>query len=361
VPRSPYRPYRGGNTAFGAGGHGGCGDGLRHEMSEAVTRFEGPLLNPPHGGGRKGGGVVKPIHSVLLATDFKPASREAEPVAVRLAATFGARVTLLHALEPLPAWPAGLHPRQGEMTRALGQRAEALSARGGRHEFAVTVAPPAEAILHKARQVGADLILMGAGSRSPFDRFCPGSVAKAVLRHAAGPVLLVRPGEPAASFGTILCVVDRSAASAAGLRYAAQLARAFDGRLIVLTVVPEAGWLIGGAAERERLWLEEFERALEGTDLAGGFWEKEVRRGTPHRQIVQAARERQADLLVLGSAGPGGWVRLLRAGVAHRLLPELPCSLLATPGGIGPEAAPDIDGRSARAVGRGEGVPVSVG
>jgi nucleotide-binding universal stress UspA family protein len=218
--------------------------------------------------------------------------------------------------------------------------------------------------------VGADLILMGAGSRSPFDRFCPGAIAKAVLRHAAGPVLLVRPGEPAASFRTILCVVDRSAASAAGLQYAAQLARAFDGRLIVLTVVPEAGWLtavaqagglIGGAAERERLWLKEFERALEGVDLAGAFWETEARRGTPYRQIVAAARERHADLLVLGSAGPSGLARLLRAGVAHRVLPELPCSLLATPGEIGVEAAPDADGRSPRAVGRGGGVPISVG
>jgi nucleotide-binding universal stress UspA family protein len=298
---------------------------------------------------------MKPIRSILLATDFKPASREAEPVAARLAATFGARVTLLHALEPLPAWPAGLHPQQGEMTRALRQRAQALTARGGRQEFAVTVAPPAEAILHKARQVGADLILMGAGSRSPFDRFCPGSVAKAVLRHAAGPVLLVRPGEPTASFRTILCVVDRSAASAAGLRNAAELARAFDARLIVLTVVPGQGWLaamaqagrlIGGAAERERLWLKEFERSLEGADLDGAFWEKEARRGTPPEQIVAAARERQADLLVLGSTGRSGLARLLRGSVTHRILRELPCSLLATPGEIGPEAAPDIAGRS---------------
>jgi nucleotide-binding universal stress UspA family protein len=303
---------------------------------------------------------VKPIHSVLLATDFGPASRQAEPVAVRLATTFGARVTLLHALEPLPAWPAGLHPRQGAMTRALRQRVEALTGRGGRHEFALTVAPPAEAILRKARQVGADLVLMGAGSRSPFDRFRPGSVAKAVLRRAAGPVLLVRPGEPAASFGTILCVVDRSAASAVGLRCAAQLARAFDGRLIVLTVAPEAGWLSGGAAERERRWIEEFERTLEGADLAGACWE-EVRRGTPQLQIVRAARERQGDLLVLGSTGRGGLARLLWPDVAQRVLAELPCSLLATPAEAGPEAAPDIDGRSSKAVGRGGSVPVPVG
>jgi nucleotide-binding universal stress UspA family protein len=304
---------------------------------------------------------VKAIRSILLATDFQAASREAEPVAVRLATAFGARVTLLHALEPLPVWPAGLHPRQGEMTRALRQRAQALTARGVGHECVVAVAPPAEAILGKARQAGADLILMGAGSRSPFDRFCPGGTAKAVLRYAEGPVLLVRPGGPAPSFRTILCVVGRSAASVVGLRYAAQLARAFDGRLIALTVVPEAGWLIGGAAKREHLWMEGFERALEGADLAGGLWEKEVRRGTPGRQIVTAAREHQADLLVLGLAGPRGLVRLVRAGVARHVLPGLPCSMLATPGEIAPAAALDMDGRSARAVGRGGGVPASVG
>jgi nucleotide-binding universal stress UspA family protein len=308
---------------------------------------------------------VKPIRSILVATDFGPASREAEPVAVRLAAAFGARLTLLHALEPLPAWPAGLHPRQGEITRVLRQRAELLSARGGRHDFAVAVEPPADAILHKARQAGAELIVMGAGSRSRFDRFRPGSVAKAVLRSAVGPALLVRPGGPAAAFHTILCVVGSSAASAAGLRHSARLARAFDGRLIVLTVAPEAGWFgtLTGAAGRERLRLQEVERALDAADLAEVPWEQEARRGTPHRQIVAAAREHQTDLLVLGSAGPGGLARMLRAGIATRVLPDLPCSLLATPGEVGPEDVPERDERSpARAAERrGGDVPVPVG
>jgi nucleotide-binding universal stress UspA family protein len=288
---------------------------------------------------------VQPIRSILLATDFRPASREAEPVAVRLAATFGARVTLLHALEPPLTWLAGLHPQQGEMTRALRRRAEALAVHVDRPDFAVLVAPPEEAILQKAQAVAADLIVLGAGKRTPFDRFCPGSTAKAVLHQAAGPVLLVRPGEPATSFRTILCVVDRSTASAAGLRYATELVRAFHGRLILLSVAQAAGWLGGaGRGDLEGLWLKELEYGLAG-DLAGVSWEIELRRGTPQEQIVAAARERQADLLVVDSAGPRGLAQSFRAGITHRLLPELPCSLLAIQGRPSAGAAP-AEGRA---------------
>jgi nucleotide-binding universal stress UspA family protein len=49
------------------------------------------------------------LQSILLATDFRPASEQAAEVAVRLASAFGSRVNLLHVLEPLPSWPVALH------------------------------------------------------------------------------------------------------------------------------------------------------------------------------------------------------------------------------------------------------------
>lgn len=52
---------------------------------------------------------MRMLKSILLTTDFRPASQEASKVAVELAKTFGSRITLLHVIEPTPNWPLALH------------------------------------------------------------------------------------------------------------------------------------------------------------------------------------------------------------------------------------------------------------
>ena len=97
---------------------------------------------------------------------------------------------------------------------------------------------PADVILRTAKLKDADLILIGAGERSEFDRFSLGPIAEVVMQHATQPVLAIRPGPPHVTFQRILCPVDNSAASFRGLRNAIRLTKAFKGNLIVLSVVP---------------------------------------------------------------------------------------------------------------------------
>jgi nucleotide-binding universal stress UspA family protein len=52
--------------------------------------------------------------------------------------------------------------------------------------------PPADAIVRRAQDLGASLILMTTHGRSGLGRMFFGSVADSVLRHAPCPVLLVR-------------------------------------------------------------------------------------------------------------------------------------------------------------------------
>jgi nucleotide-binding universal stress UspA family protein len=281
---------------------------------------------------------MRRLHSILLATDFGPASQEAARVAVRLASTFGSRLTLLHVLEPLPGWPAALHLEREQVTRPLQELADRLATQTVKvAESSVLIGPPAGTIVGKAGEVDADLIVLGAGRHSPFDHFAVGPVAEAVLGQAAQPVLAVRPGEPEAAFRTVLCPVDQSAVSARGLRNAIRLTLAFGGRLVVLTVVPAVSWLTaatetgqlaGAAAEYERRWRAGLEEFLEDFPFGGVRWEREVRQGQPHEQIVAAARERGADVLVMGATGRTGLVRVLLGGVTRRVLRQLPCSLL---------------------------------
>src|SRR5690348_7346445 len=102
------------------------------------------------------------LRSILLATDFRPASEQAAEAAVRLASAFGSRVSLLHVLEPLPSWPVALHGFQDQAAVLLRQLAEGLTARGVTvADPVIAVGPPGNTIVRKAQELEVDLILMG--------------------------------------------------------------------------------------------------------------------------------------------------------------------------------------------------------
>jgi nucleotide-binding universal stress UspA family protein len=204
-------------------------------------------------------------------------------------------------------------------------------------ESLTEVGSPGDAIVRRAQDLDADLVVMGAGDVSRFDRYSVGPVTEEVLEFAPQPVLAVHPGGPEIRFKKILCPVDQSAASRQGLQNANRLARVFGGHLIILTVVPAVGWLsaaaatgqlAGAAAEYESRWRSEFEEFLRGTPFGEVKVQREVRKGTPHEQIIASAREQQADLIVMGATGRTGLTRVLLGSVTRRVLQELPCSLL---------------------------------
>jgi nucleotide-binding universal stress UspA family protein len=281
---------------------------------------------------------MRVVESVLLATDFGPAGRDAARGVARLGEVFELRVTLLHVLEPPPSWPEALHEERSwaagflhEVEKLVGAGQVTVA------ERALLVGPPADTIVAKAEAIHADLVVVGAGDPRRCERFGVGPVAEAVLQQATQPVLVVRPGTPEVRFRTILCPVDHSPVSDRGLRNAIRLARAFGGRVVVVSVVPHASWLASaletGAlrdarAEHDRLWRAELDRFLAGVEWHGVSWTKEVRAGVPHVEIAAAVRAHGADLIVMGATGRTGLARVLVGSTTRRLLRELPCSLL---------------------------------
>ena len=279
---------------------------------------------------------MRQLQSILLATDFKPASRVAAEVGVHLARVFGSRVTVLHAEEPIPSWPVVWHQRQAETAHLLDQLSQTLrDQRISVERLPIQAGRPAELIVRKASEIDADLILMGSGELSTFDRYAPGPVAEAVIQHAQQPVLAVHPGREA-QFQSILCPVDGSAVSLRGLRNAVRLAKAFQGRLVVLMVVPTPSWLtstmeIGqfpDSVEHDRAWRKEFDAHIANFDFDGVQWSKEVRTGHVAQEIAAAAAEHGSDVIVMGSTGRTGLAGIVMGSVARRVLQRLPCSLL---------------------------------
>jgi nucleotide-binding universal stress UspA family protein len=276
------------------------------------------------------------LQSILFATDFLPATQDVARVAVQLASVFDSHLTLLHVLESAPDALDSRHQRDQATTRMRELVEQLQLDKVVVDEVSLAVGSAAETIVRKAQEMDADLILLGAGETSRFDR-AAGPNAQAILQHALQPVLAIRPGEPVVRFHQILCPVDQSAVSRRGLQNAIRLARAFHGNVVVLSVVPAGSWLPWGAeagtlkaaAEYERHWRKEFDHFLESVDFDQVPWRKELRTGLPHEQIVAAARDCWADVIVMGSTGRSGLARILMGNVTRRVLQHLPCSLLA--------------------------------
>jgi nucleotide-binding universal stress UspA family protein len=152
------------------------------------------------------------IRTILLPADFSPQSQQAYRLARLLARDHDARLVLLYVhtpevifgeMYPLPA-PDPAEERKCWLDQLTGlYPADATT----RVERMVKEGDPATEILATARQVAADLIVMGTHGRSGLGRLVFGSVAEQVLRHALCPVLTVKlpagqgaavePAEPA--------------------------------------------------------------------------------------------------------------------------------------------------------------------
>ena len=133
----------------------------------------------------------------------------------------------------------------------------------------------------------------------------------------------------------VLVPVDFSEPSRKALDYALSLARPFDAEVRLLHVV-EALVL---PPDVEVLDLEAFARTLNDEAAkclskwrkeaaSGSPVEEELRAGTPYREIVAAADERNMDLIIMGTHGRTGLAGVLMGSTAERVMHHAPCPVL---------------------------------
>jgi nucleotide-binding universal stress UspA family protein len=205
-------------------------------------------------------------------------------------------------------------------TRACFQRAIDV---GIEVDVAVDIGHPATEILDRARKFPADMIVIGTHGSGGFEHLVLGSVAEKVIRKAACPVLTVPPharGTSVLPFRRVLCAVDFSEPSIDGLLYACSLARQSGAALTLLHVI-EWPWVeppappFADLPAEQAAALKEFRRYLE-TSATGRLEsilppdarsacspESAIRHGKPYAEILRAAEEMSADLIVAGLHG----------------------------------------------------------
>lgn len=282
---------------------------------------------------------------VVVATDGSSTGWGAVRFAAALARRTGAAVYAVAVLEPLVSTGGRLQaqlPHAGELDRA---RADELRGRVMRQLQGApgAAAWPLEirrgwaggAIAHYAREVGADLIVMGRPSRS--SRISSGiPMAAEVLGLSATPVLAAVPdlsGLPTSA----VAAVDFGTAGVESVRYALGVLGS-PARLRLVHAAPRfdfpAALLWGWNESYSREAPAELERLA--ADLGAGpnvELTTEVAQGDPAGVLLSRASGGAADLLVLGGQGYLYRGRVLIGGIAPTLLRAAPCSVLLVPPG----------------------------
>ena len=140
---------------------------------------------------------------------------------------------------------------------------------------------------------------------------------------------------------TILAPVDLSRVTAEVVAQAGGLARAFQGRVVLLTVMVPPVFVKEYAPPPEKLRritvgnekavqrrLAELEQRLAGQSIRAT---SVILRGGPARIILEQARRRKADYIVMGSHGHSAFHDLIAGSTTQRVLKRAPCPVVIIP------------------------------
>lgn len=280
--------------------------------------------------------ATKVLRKILLATDLTPAAEDAVREAAVVAKAFDSEIVPLHVLPTIPDSAFDLTDVKQEVAARLERLRTELAAEE------VTVADPilvsgdvAGEIVRKADALDVNMILLASGEKPADAVFRLGITAERVSRQSTKPVWVVRPDSDP-QLRRVLCPVDFSGPSRRALWTAIHLARAFDAQLTVLHVVQPLSSFFGGLVsvpdDKQQAHLAakqaEFEAFLREQNLHDVQYSTQVRQGEPASEILAAVREANADLLVMGSVGKNGLVRMFWGSVTEKVAREMPCSII---------------------------------
>ena len=191
---------------------------------------------------------------------------------------------------------------------------------------------PTQAILRTSEEMKSDLIVMGTHGYSGFKHWMLGSVAEKVLHLSKVPVFTIRQKEnhfidtnqPSVlpQINHILCPCNLSASAAHALKTAVSLSNRLNAKLTVLLSMESPK-----KADKTRLekWLEE-------NFSISNTMSSVVYKGEAADQTIRAAKELEADLIVIGIChrpfGKGGTVV---GRTSERVVRYAPVPVLSVP------------------------------
>ncbi len=287
------------------------------------------------------------IKNILCLTDFSQPSEAAIPFAAAIARGYGATVHAMHILIPGPylyttpeLTPAAIEAEE-EYAMAEMQRIESQLS-GLRYETIVERGTGIWAHVERViKDRNIDMLVLGTHGRTGAEKFLLGSVAEEIFRRSPVPVLTIGPHvisgvHSGGRFHRVLLATDFTPESVAAAPYAVSQAEESHARLLLLHVIP--------SRERpncETCDLSVAEAIFQLYELVPDDAKLEhppevaVEYGDPAQVIVDVAKRRGADLIVVGvraAAGRVGAATHLERATAHKIVAHAECPVLTVRG-----------------------------
>ncbi|MGB2898475.1 MAG: universal stress protein [Candidatus Acidiferrum sp.] len=279
------------------------------------------------------------LKNILFATDFSAASDAAAPIAIQIARRYGAKIYGVHvnASDPYAAaapeaWAAMAEAAEKAAKEDAGRLNEQLQ--GIEHEVVIGEGKIWEVMSDLIEQKEIDLVVLGTRGRTGFGKTLLGSVAEQILRQSPCPVLTVGPhvnlwSEEYAKMREILYATDLAADFPLAAPYAISLAQENQAHLVLLHVIEDskAGDLVDSpeVAESKERKLQQLV-----TQQAGLWCDPSyiVEQGPAAEKILDVAKRRHTDLIVLGARPAKGLATHLNIGTVHKVVSQATCPVL---------------------------------
>jgi nucleotide-binding universal stress UspA family protein len=183
-----------------------------------------------------------------------------------------------------------------------------------------------------------DLCVMATHGRTGLARVMLGSVAEKVVRHAPCSVLAVRPDSEPKPFTHVLVPTDFSESASNALDLAATLVRPGGAGITILHVI-EVPVAYSGEISVTDFARDLDTRSTQALDSAAARVKGRVsvpvetrsRIGYPGAQTLGALEDDPSvDLVVMGSHGRTGIMRVLLGSVAEKIVRHAKCPVLVT-------------------------------
>ncbi len=289
----------------------------------------------------------QPSGTIAVGVDGSASSEHALAFAIEQAVAEQRPLTLVHALarggaesdraDPGAPVDSGTAPPPAQRMLVACREVVERRASGLEVHELVQVADPRNLLLSAAR--AASLVIVGSRGRGPAHSLLLGSVGLAVTRHAACPVVIVRPGNPGLVRQGVLVGADGTERSREVVEFAFRQASLRD---LPLTVV-HAYWDVPSTIAAARFERGEGEgpevQRLLMADAVSGLRESypdvpvrtELAQGLPDECLLRIGQH--MDLVVVGSHRDGAASEVLFGSVAASVVERATCPVAVVPTG----------------------------
>jgi hypothetical protein len=264
-------------------------------------------------------GQVCPIakmEKLLIATDGSEYSKSALREAINLAKICSSKLIAVSVVKTIPEFedlvPQVIDKIEKEASEHLDSIKKIASKEGIDCEIMLHLSEePYQDIVDVAEKNKVNIIIVGTHGRTGLKRLMMGSVTAKVIGHSPCNVLVI-PLHAKVECRSILIATDGSRYSDAAASEAIGIAKKCGSSFIVLSVASSDAEI--QSAE------DNVKKVVELAEKEGIKTEGITVKGKPYEAIVETAKQKHADLVIVGSHGRTGLDRLLMGSVTERVI-----------------------------------------